>query len=266
MDGRQADRLSRQGIENILGDAGGGLEIKVLSCTDSTNAEVGRAARLGAAEGLTVIADTQTQGRGRRGRGFFSPPSTGLYLSLLLRPENCDANRTLKITTAAAVAVCDAISAAGGERAGIKWVNDVFMNGKKVCGILTESSLDQNGRTEYAVLGVGINLYRPPQGFPPELENIAGAVFDSPRDGLGNQVAAEFLRSFMGFYRQPDYGDYARSYHQLSIVLGRRVKVISASGTTEATVLDIDGECRLAVRYDDGSTDLLCSGEISIKL
>ena len=125
-----------------------------------------------------VIANEQTAGRGRLSRSFFSPKDTGIYMSLLLRPKNYSAKQAVRITTMAAVAMCEAIETVSDEKAEIKWVNDIFVRGEKVCGILTEGSFNlESGLLDYAVLGIGINIYQPKDGFPNELSSIAGAVF-----------------------------------------------------------------------------------------
>ncbi len=129
-------------------------------------------AAAGAPEGVTVVSGCQTQGRGRIGRTFYSPSQTGVYLSLLLRPPHCQPQEAVKLTTMAAVAVCEAIEEVSSEQAQIKWVNDIFIGDKKVCGILTEAALGlEDGCLDYAVLGVGINVYVPKDGFPDELVN-----------------------------------------------------------------------------------------------
>ena len=259
------DIISEQGIKKYLKNPE--REITVLARTSSTNAVARELAAAGAAEGSAVIAGEQDAGRGRMGRGFFSPPGTGIYLSLLLRPAGFSAQRTVKITTIAAVAMCEAIEAVSPEHAGIKWVNDIFVRGKKVCGILTEASFGlEDGAAEYAVLGAGVNVYVPEGGFPPELSEVAGAVLERRRDDIKNRLAAEFINRFDEYYFRQDGKAYSEKYRQRSLVTGRRVKVITPAGSEEALALGIDEECRLLVKYDDGSTRALSSGEISVRL
>ena len=133
----ETDILSAQGVGKYLKGEYRELEVQVLPTVPSTNALVRERANQGCPEGLTVIANTQTAGRGRMGRSFFSPPETGLYLSLLLRPTRYEPRQAVRLTAVAAVAMCEAIEAVSGREAGIKWVNDVYVQGKKVCGILT---------------------------------------------------------------------------------------------------------------------------------
>lgn len=259
------DILSAEGIEKYLDGAWRNLSLEVLSSTDSTNAMLRKQADAGAPEGTVLLANCQTKGRGRLGRSFFSPADTGVYLSLLLRPQDCPPQQAVRLTTMAAVAACDAIEAVCGAQAGIKWVNDIFLDGKKVCGILTEASVSlENGSLEYAVLGAGFNVYPPAEGFPEELETVAGTLFPTPRNDGKNLLAAAFLNRFLPLYHAGDQSDYVRRYREKSIVLGRKILLETSGGREEATVLDIDSQCRLVVQYPDGRIKSLSSGEIRI--
>ena len=229
------------------------------------------AARSGAPEGYVVIADSQTEGRGRKvGRSFHSPSGTGLYMSIVLRPQGGYEN-FLRITTAAAVAVCRAIISVTNKSPLIKWVNDILIDGKKVCGILTEAAFRADGSgLEYAVLGVGINVCPPKGGFPDGIKDIAGSVSDTYEPKLKESIAAAFLREFSHIYKG---GDYMDEYRNLSAVIGREVNIyrtptaeISATTPSEkAYAYGIDDDCRLLVRYPDVREEALFSGEISIR-
>lgn len=259
----QSDMLSPQGIGKYLEPACSGLTIDVLPEVDSTNTIVRARAEDGAAEGCTVLAVRQTQGRGRRGRSFFSPADTGVYLSLLLRPGQAQAER---LTTMAAAAACQAVEAVSGERTQIKWVNDIFLHGRKVGGILTEAAFAlEDGAIDYAVLGVGMNVYPPRDGFPEMLSNVAGTVFRTPQDDGKNRLAAAFLNRFMEYYTAPQPASYVAAYRQHSLAIGRTVEVQLPAGARRATVLDIDDACRLVVRYEDGTSERLSAGEIAIQ-
>lgn len=263
----KTDILSPQGIQKYLETEYRNLDVSVLLTVDSTNALVREKANSGLAEGYTVIANEQTAGRGRYGRKFFSPNGTGVYLSLLLRPFHYSAGQAVRITTIAAVAMCEAIEETAGEKAQIKWVNDIYVRGKKVCGILTEASFGlESGLLEYAVLGVGLNVYRPQEGFPGELGEIAGSVFDSTQDDMKNRLAAAFLNRFMRYYKAQDQSVYIEKYRSYSMAVGRQVTVISGKQTRSAYAYGIDDECRLQVKYDTGETESLSYGEITIKL
>ena len=261
------DILSPQGIQKYLDDGCRGLCVEVFPRVDSTNALVREKAAAGAPAGYAAVAAAQTAGRGRLGRRFYSPAGTGVYLSLLLRPENCAANRAVRITTMAAVAMCEAIESVSDEKAEIKWVNDIFIAGRKVCGILTEAAFDlESGLLEYAVLGVGVNVCAPDGGFPEELRHIAGAVFRSPQRDIKNRLTGAFLNRFMAIYAHPEDTGYGAAYRRRSLAVGKRVTVVSPDRSRSALVLGVDEECRLLVRYGDGSEEALSTGEISIRL
>lgn len=262
----KTDILSPQGILKYLDPEYRDMELCVLSSVDSTNVLVKEKANGGLLEGYTVISNGQTAGRGRFGREFFSPSGTGIYLSMLLRPLYASARQAARITTMAAVAMCEAIRDVSGEKAQIKWVNDIYVRGKKVCGILTEASFGlESGMLEYAVLGVGVNVYPPRDGFPGELDSIAGAVFDNPKDDMKNRLVAAFLNCFMRYYKAQDHADYVEKYRNYSFVIGKQITVISDDRTRNADAYGIDDECRLQVRYEDGTTESLAYGEISIR-
>lgn len=275
------DILSPQGIRKYLKESNKGLELLVFSTVSSTNSVVKERAGNGCAEGLVVISNEQTEGRGRRGRSFFSPDGTGVYLSLLLRPKQFTAEQATKITTMAAVAMCEAIEEVSGEQALIKWVNDIYVHGKKVCGILTEASFDmESGLLDYAVLGVGVNVYKPREGFPEEIRERAGAVFENTGDDRKNRLVAAFLNRFMEYYEAKNSvagnqanaeavagaNDYIKKYRERSLAIGQEIVVLSGNQSRNATAYGVDEECRLLVRYEDGETESLSSGEISIRL
>ena len=164
------DILSSQGVEKYLEPVCASIEMEILPAVGSTNDYLREKALKGQKEGFTVLAGEQTGGRGRTGRSFYSPADTGIYMSLLLRPENCSPAVAVKFTTMAAVAACRAIEKVSQKKAQIKWVNDVYIEDKKVCGILTEGAVSlEKGSLEYVILGVGINVYPPRGVFPREL-------------------------------------------------------------------------------------------------
>ena len=185
----QTDILSSQGIRKYLGPVCKDLELEILAEVDSTNAWIRQKAAVGAEEGCTIIANEQTCGKGRWGRSFYSPAGTGIYMSILLRPQGWSPEKAVRLTTMAAVSACEAAEEISGEKAEIKWVNDIYMRGKKVSGILTEASFSlESGCVDYAVLGIGFNVYKPEGGFPEELKHTAGAVFDSRQNDGKNRL------------------------------------------------------------------------------
>lgn len=264
---RGGDRLSAPGIRKYLKDACRELPITVVEETQSTNTALRALAEAGAPEGMVYIAQSQTGGRGRMGRSFFSPAGTGLYLSLLLRPTTWEPARAAQLTAAAAAAMCEAIREVTGKEPGIKWVNDLLLDGKKVCGILTEASFSmESGVLEYAVLGLGVNVYPPEGGFPKELGEIAGAVLDTPGEDVRNRLAGEFLNRFLAGYAHPEDRSFLDTYRRRSVAVGRDITVLSGGHERRAFAFGVDDDCRLLVRYDDGTEQALSYGEIRIAI
>ncbi len=255
--------LSARAVTDRLGASRGFYRVRTLAECPSTNDEIRAAARDKAPGGLVVIADRQTAGRGRMRRAFFSPEGTGLYMSILLRPA-VKATDSALITAAAAVAVAEALERLAGRSAQIKWVNDVFWDGKKVCGILTEGVVGADGRLESAVLGIGVNLAPPPGGFPEALQDIAGAVYPekAPEDARA-RLAALILEGFYG-YRNLEARAFLAGYRARSLVVGRRVAVTLGEERFTALARSIDDDCRLIVDTEKG-TLMLCAGEVSIR-
>ena len=289
----ESDILSESSIRKYIGEimASGmavpGIEMDVFDTVYSTNTVCLRHAAPGNPlrdhSIYAAIAGGQTQGRGRRGRSFFSPDGTGLYMSILLRPAGLTADQAVKYTTVAAVAVAEAAEAVSGRDASIKWVNDIYAGGRKVSGILTEASFNpEDGTLDYAVVGIGINVYEPQGGFPEDIRSRAGALTDAEHadkliaNGGRSRLAAEIIARFTGYLDSrlappsgtPDApAHYAKEYRRRCFVIGQDVDVIKAgSDPVRAHVLDVDSECRLIVRYDNGTQEVLSSGEISIRV
>lgn len=241
------------------------IKIEVLEKATSTNTLIRQRANE-LEEGFVIVAEEQTAGRGRLGRTFFSPDKTGLYISVFLKPRIAPQDAAL-ITTAAAVAVCEALEKAGADNPQIKWVNDIFVNNKKACGILTEASFNaQSGMLDYAILGVGINIYEPEGGFPEDINNIAGAVFTEKNEDLRNRVIAYFLNSFMRYYQNLSEKAYFDKYTEKCFVLGKDINVFCGDSVRCAKALSLDENCGLCVEYDNGEKAVLSSGEISIRV
>ncbi len=238
------------------------MMIEYYDCVDSTNRLAKERAEQGAPEGLCIISDAQTAGRGRLGRSFCSPAGTGLYMSIVLRPS-LPAQKVLSVTTAAAVAVCRAIERLSDRTAQIKWVNDVYCDGKKVCGILTEAGF-QGDKLAYAVLGIGINVSDPAGGFPAEIEAVAGSVFGQEK-GDRKALAAAVLEAFFEEYAHLTEERFVAEYRARSCLVGKPITVKAPSGDREATAIGVDEQCRLLVRYADGGEDTLSSGDVSIR-
>lgn len=215
-------------------------------------------------EGYTIVAKEQTQGVGRLNRSFFSPKNTGIYFSLLLKPD-LEASETINITTMAAVAVCKAIEETTDIKPQIKWVNDIYVDGKKICGILTQGSFSmENSKTEYIILGIGINIYAPKDGFPKEITDTAGSLLSHQEANMKNKLVARVLDHFWDMYRNMKQKEISELYKQYSFVVGKRVMIHGANGSVPAKVLDINEKCNLIVQFNNGNTDVLSSGEITI--
>ena len=262
-----SDILSPQGIRRFLKPEYRDLDLTVLPTAPSTNALVREKANQGRPEGCVIVACEQTDGRGRYGRQFFSPIDSGVYLSLLLRPTAYSPQQATCLTAAAAAAMCQAIEAVTGQQPGIKWVNDIFLHGKKVCGILTEAAVGlETGTLNYMVLGAGVNLYPPVEGFPEEIQPIAGSVLERSCPEAKNRLVGEFLNRFWDFYTHPECRTYLEDYRSRSLAIGQNVTVLSAGRAVSAYAYGIDDDFRLLVRYENGDTEALSYGEIRIQL
>jgi len=259
------DVLSAAGIEVNLKTAGV-FQIEVRKTVKSTNTALREIAAKNTPEGFVLAAEGQTAGKGRQGRGFHSPPGHGVYFSLLLRPGAKTADATL-ITSAAAVAAARAIEQVFGVRVGIKWVNDLFARGKKVCGILTEAVFGmESGIIESAVLGIGVNITSPEQGYPEDIKDIAAALTDR-KEGKDNErcrLIAATLDSFWEYYQDLAARGFLDEYRARSIVLGQDIFVLSGGNKRPARALAVDENCGLEVRYNNGETATLRYGEVSV--
>lgn len=233
---------------------------------ESTNKHAKDLAKKGEPEGTVIIADKQTCGYGRMGRHFHSPKASGLYMSIILRPKLKPAD-CLLITTAAAVAVSLAIEEICDKATGIKWVNDIFIADKKVCGILTEAGFSSGGMLDYAILGIGVNIYTPKEGFALEIKDIAGSIFDSPNDAdIRDTLAESIIGNFKAFYSDITNKPHLDKYKQRSIVTGRKITVIQGAKSYKATALGIGDDFRLTVKDTNDNITALDSGEISIRM
>lgn len=235
---------------------------------DSTNTRAKELAAQGAPHGTVLIADQQTGGRGRLGRSFHSPAGTGIYLSLILRP-NCAPSDLMHLTCAVAVAACDAVEAVCGIRPGIKWTNDLVYGRKKLAGILTELGLSPTGTVSYAVLGIGINCNQTELDFPLELREMAGSLHSVTGAELDRaQVAAALLDAL---YRMDqalltDRSGIMDLYRKDCITLGKEISLVKADGSVRhGTAMDIDEAGGLMVSFADGTQETVTSGEVSVR-
>lgn len=261
------DILSSQSITPYLADNLKELKLEVHKSVTSTNTLLKELAGQGETEGKVLIAEEQTGGRGRLGRYFYSPAKTGIYMSILLRPK-LTVEDSLSITTLAAAAVAEAVEKVTGCEAKIKWVNDIYCHGKKVCGILTEASVDfEGGGLEYCIVGIGINVSRPTGDFPDELKDIASAILEKNiySSELRSRLVAEILNNFWKYYAVFSKKTFLEEYRKRSFLIGKEINIISGEKSQSGTALDIDDNARLIVKLSDGEIKTLSSGEISIR-
>lgn len=260
-----ADLLSVEGMMPYLR----GVEpehVYVYQSVESTNTTAKKMALEHAPHGTVVLAEEQTGGRGRMGRAFVSPKYRGIYLSILLRPR-LSAEDALLITTAASVAVCRAIEQVAGQQAQIKWVNDIYVNQRKVCGILTEAVSDcESGGLESIIVGIGVNFSTPAEQFPEEIRQKAGSLFDSvPERVARNELAAAIINQTLLLCGELESRSFLEEYRRRSLVLGREVQVVRLGQepyTAKAVGINDNGGLILE---RDGQTELLQSGEVSIR-
>ena len=269
------DLLNVAGIEAVLTrEAAEFYQLNLFSVIDSTNTALVAAGRAGAAEGTVYVAEAQTAGKGRMGRSFYSPQGTGIYISVLLRPT-FPAGDALYITTMAAVAAAWAAEEVqrhfGMEVSpvSIKWVNDLFIRGRKFVGILTEADFDvETGGLSQAVMGIGFDLCPPEGGWPENVAAVAGSLFEKKQPaGARALLTAHFLNEFYSLYTAlPDHS-FVREYRDRSLVLGQTVEVLRDTEVLyTARALDVDDACNLVVLPDGSSEPItLNSGEVRVR-
>lgn len=253
------DVLSAQGVALFLPEEYRDSPVTVLPTVDSTNSAAKRLAAGGAPHRTLVLAEKQTAGRGRRGRSFYSPAETGLYMSVLLRP-NSTLQDALPVTAAAAVAVCRAAEALTGRRPGIKWVNDLFLDGRKISGILTEAISDfESGMAEAVIVGIGVNLRT--TDFPDELAGIAGSLH--PGQVTRNELAARIAAELFRLAEDLSSPSLMEEYRARSLILGKEIAFRQGDALRRGRAAAIDNEGRLLVETDGGRI-VLKAGEVSV--
>ena len=234
----------------------------------STNTEAKKLAQNGAPQGTALIADAQTGGRGRMGRSFHSAPGVGVYLSVILRPE-CKPEQLMHLTCAVAVAMCRALQKATGYCPGIKWINDLIAEGKKLGGILTELSLNPaTGLVDFAIVGIGINCNQELADFPEDIRDIATSL----RAVLGHSVDRSLLiAAMLEALREmadtllTDKNGLMAAYKASCITLGQDVYLLRGESRYPCRALDLDADGSLLVEYPDGKQEFVCSGEVSVR-
>ncbi len=269
--------MSREEILNRLRSEYMGRSLYYYDETDSTNARIGELAGAGAPDGTLAVADKQTAGRGRRGRGWDSPPGMNIYMSLLLRPD-MDPSDAPMITILMALAVCESVTeVTGGENAGddtpaarIKWPNDIVIRGRKVCGILTEMNMEA-GRISGVIVGVGINVNQGERTlFPEEIRDTATSLKLECCHAIDRSILiAMIMERFEDLYgRFTDSGDLAYltdRYDELLVSRDREVRVLDPQGEYTGISRGIDDRGELLVETPDGEVHRVYAGEVSVR-
>lgn len=255
------DIMSAAGIRAWLPERYRSIGVVFHSVIDSTNTEAKRI-EYDPSVPMLIAAEHQTAGRGRQGKSFYSPADTGIYMSLLLSPEG-QASDSVSVTTAAAVGTARAIRALTGASAEIKWVNDIYIGGKKVCGILTEAVTDpRSAKISRLIIGIGVNVTT--EAFPSELESIAASIGSTgiPRVRIAAEIAAQVL----DIITAGNSSDYIEDYRRWSMVIGKDITYYRSGTAQSAHAVGIDNDGGLIVEHPDGSTHTLRTGEITVRL
>ena len=242
-----------------------GRSIAAFREIDSTNEEAKRRAQQGAPHGSVFVAERQLGGKGRLGRVWVSPPKTGLWFTILLRPEEVP-SQVAGITLLTGLAVCRAIRAATGCGAMIKWPNDIVIGGRKVCGILTEMSAEID-RVHYAVVGIGINVNN--GDFPPELSVKATSLrMETGKPVSRVRLLQRILEEFERLYDDYDKENqpfFLQDYKSLCVTLGRTVGASRGREKITGTAVDITPDGELVVRLENGDLFQINSGEVTVQ-
>lgn len=260
------DILSKEEISNALIDELKCTEIHLLNTVDSTNDYAKMLAKQDAPEYTLVVADTQTHGKGRMGRVFSSPSGTGIYMSFILRPKTSLETAQL-ITSCVAVAISKAIDTLCNCSSKIKWVNDIFLNDKKISGTLTEGAINfENGSFEYAIVGIGINVRSVKNIFDGELSSIATSIEDETGLKISrSRLIAEVFNNVYLQLQSIDEKSFIKEYKKRSLIVGKDVIVSENGQEVFAKAIGIDKTAGLIVQFEDGSTKVLNSGEARIR-
>ena len=249
--------LSAEKIALLLG----GVCVRTFDTIDSTNNEAKRMLESGFSGFALVAAEAQTSGRGRLGRSFYSPESTGLYFTLII-PPCFPAEEATLLTPAAAVATVRVLEKISSESLKIKWVNDIYKGDKKICGILAEAVLDAEGGS-FAGFAVGIGINISTENFPEDISDIAASL---KTDADKNEIAAGIARELFAFAKNLSAREFLPEYREHSLVTGKEIYFIKDREKTNATALGIDSDGGLTVKLENGEVTTLRGGEISVRM
>lgn len=240
------------------------MEIRIWDEVDSTNQRAKEISGKEETERMLLLARHQTAGRGRRGRSFLDVEDGTVCMSLLVEPKLTAADAVL-VTTACCVAVWRAIRSVYGICTDIKWVNDLYFHGKKICGILTEAVTEAGtGKLKSLVIGIGLNFCVPQDRFPEDIREIAGALFESEPQESENTLIAEIVNQFFAIYEHLSEREYMDDYREHSILLGKEITLVKEEPES-AYVLDIDRDGALIVRMLSGEIRRIDSGEVTVR-
>jgi BirA family biotin operon repressor/biotin-[acetyl-CoA-carboxylase] ligase len=258
----KSDVLSSEGIKLHLSKKCKDFPIYVYKVIDSTNTQAKKMVTEGTQHGTIITSEEQTAGRGRFDRKFFSPPKTGIYMTLILKPKKLVSDTQL-ITVATAVAVCRAVKKLTGIDLDIKWVNDIFLNKKKIGGILTEATINfESGIAESLIVGIGINIKTKDKDFPGNIKKIATSLFHE--NLCRNQLIAEIVNILIELCENLDDKKTINEYKKHSMVLGKQITYFINNNKQTGKVIDINDKGNLIIKLSDGKTVVLESGEVSI--
>ena len=259
-----AKPLQKQALERLLDGRFPADRLIVLPEVDSTNTYLKQLASNGAPDETAVLSIRQTAGRGRRGRSFLSEPG-GLYLSYLIRPHE-SAQELLHLTALAGLCVCNAVRQVTGMQPSIKWPNDPVLNGKKLCGILTELSVSlETQEPEYVVIGIGINCNQ--TQFPQELDMATSLRIEAGRPADVNAIAAALLLELSRMRREflSRKSDWIAAFSQNCLTVGKDIQILRAGTVRQAKATGIGPDAELLVEYPDGTSSSVSSGEVSVR-
>lgn len=251
-----------ESIKNYLINDLQNIDIQVFDSIDSTNTYLKKICNTTKGEFTTIISNEQINGRGRLGRTFFSPANTGIYMSFEIKPDILISNATF-ITTATSVAVCRAIENVTKLAPKIKWINDIYIDNKKVCGILAEAVTDvDSGMLRSIIIGIGINVSTSQTFFPTEIKEVATSLNVNVNK---NELIASILNEFYFIYKNFST-TYMEDYKERSLILGKNIYYIKNGCKYYGIALDFTDNGGLIVKHDDDTIETLTSGEISLRL
>lgn len=262
----EADVITQAELQSMLQTRWIGNRLEYFDETDSTNIRARKLAEEGAPHGTLVVADSQSAGKGRRGRAWTSPKGVGIWMSLVLRPPIRPADASM-LTLVAGMAVVKGVRKSTGLKAMIKWPNDAILSGKKICGILTEMSTEEDS-IRYVITGIGINVNV--SSFPEEIAEKATSLKEELGEAVKRSlviaaVAEAFEEFYDSFLKTHDMSCLMEDYNKALVNRNRQVTVLDPRGRYQGRALGIDPEGSLLVQRKDGTVESVISGEVSVR-